>query len=544
MPRKSSISLFAFRFCSATAVALVLLAALFFCIVKAAEKENSTFAEEIPPAEKQNYEFDNSAIEYRRNNNSAGVYFTAAIDSEIKYIFVTETNTLPETPVVSDSPYIDKLTDADGQPVSAWLYLYRAEDEIYKEFYSSSVALEINTEEEIIKLPAGQSVVYDGREIIIENVTFAGKNGNESVAPLNVGEYSATLNYTNTITVPFAVTKANLTVAPAVFRRKYLDEGKPTEIDVSGGLISETDRQYIKENVSFEVPTVNAESPVGEYTVLINYAGNNGNFDVTTVNGVYYIIEPADLTGFKFEGESVLYDGKSHRLEVTYDAEVWFDVEIEYDTAAVTDIGKYRCTATITKDNYNDLILRAVLLIRSPYLESDSLTNYVYLSGSEEGFDPEIKVVLNKSAVNGLEELVTPELSDTGTHKEVILATYDIKLTLDGSATTVSGDMFSLKIKVYGLETSSGIRILTYNGKSVEEADYVFENGYFVLNTTTLNGIVFLKSFAVTENTVSNLIIAALIGAGILLIFCLIIGAVFSGGKEKKRWRRKHNKWV
>lgn len=481
-------------------------------------------------SEKKNYDFDIGALICRRNAaGEAAVYFSGAFDKSVSFTFVCgeeERNKL--------EPYIDGL---EGD---AHFYVVREEDDEFNAYKSAPVELTINTEMDLIRLPYGQETVYTGEAMTIDGAEFF--RGNELSDAVEAGDYTVKLNYETAFEAPFTVLRANITVMPARFERRYLAEGEPTELVIDGA-VSEEDRAFITENTSI-IHSVAADSPVGTYTLLAEYSGEDTNNFLVTEGKGEYVVAPALLDGFTFTGLDILYDGKPHRLTVSYDEERWDGIGIKYNYGAVTDAGKYRCTADISKENYETLVLTAVLLIRAPYLESENLSNYVFLSGTAAGYDPEIKVSLVKSAVSGLDKLVEPLLVADDTYREAVLSGYDVSLTLDGAAVVPTDGEYSLKIKLYGLDTAAGVRILQYAGGEIDETDYTFENGYFVLKASSLEGFVFVKGFQVTDNSLSTLIFAALIGAAVLLVLCAVLAAVFSGGKAKRRWRKKHSKWA
>ena len=474
---------------------------------------------------------------YAYNGTSAAVYFGGKFDTTFLFRFVgVDADGLP-VDVTSFNPYIDNLFG------NAQFFVIRPEDGVYAEYVSAPVIMEVNTiYEELIRLPYAQQTYYNGSAVEIDRVAFT-LNEQETTI-IDVGEYVAALQYEsaeNTIIVPFEIVRPTVSITPVQFTRAFGEEGEPTEIIIYGNL-SEDDYQYIRDNTVLycDLPK---DAAVGEYKIFASYSGNDPNFDVVENEGAY-VVTRATFTGFKFEGLDIAYDGRPHRLTLEYDKKKWDGVNVRYNMAEATEAGKYHYRCTVSKENYDDLVLEAVLLIRTPYLESTNLINYVQISGSEKGYDPDIQVTLVSSSVAGLNRLVAPLLEEQDGYKETIIASYDVSMLLDGMEVTPDEDTFSIRIRLSGLESATGVRILRYSDGELFEEGYTFENGYFVIETSSLDGFVFVKSFEQKENSSSNFIVAILIGAALVIIMLAIIGSSLSGGKSKAKWRKRHSRWI
>lgn len=67
-----------------------------------------------------------------------------------------------------------------------------------------------------------------------------------------------------------------------------------------------------------------------------------------------------DFVGLRFEGETFEYDGTEHRIEVKGAPA---DATIAYKNNAVTEVGEYTATATVSKEGYNSKTLSAKIVV-------------------------------------------------------------------------------------------------------------------------------------------------------------------------------------
>lgn len=67
-----------------------------------------------------------------------------------------------------------------------------------------------------------------------------------------------------------------------------------------------------------------------------------------------------DFVGLRFEGETFEYDGTEHRIEVKGAPA---DATIVYKNNAVTEVGEYTATATVSKEGYNSKTLSAKIVV-------------------------------------------------------------------------------------------------------------------------------------------------------------------------------------
>lgn len=433
---------------------------------------------------------------------------------------------------ISDKPYLTGLENLFPDTVT----LSRPEDETYLPF-SLTVAAERVAKTAV--LPEGQIVRYKAASYEYEGAEFY--KGGTLVTPFDAGDYEMLAAGKE---IPFRIEKSVLTVSSESFSRRYLEEKEYSALPVVGGSCTEEERAYVLSHTEFAPKGVDKDSGVGSYTVSVTYDGGEmPNFTVVVQNG-FYFVTPALLNGFTLDSAETLYDGKAHSLKVEYDETLWTDVTVKYNIDEVTDAGKYLYEVTVSKENYEDLVLQAYLTIRTSQLESSNLNNYVCLYGAAKGYDPSCEISLTESSVSGISEAVSEVLADGEGYKESVLASYDVNVNGGEELVPEEGEDYSLKIKLYGLDSSSGVRVLQYDGTEVKQLDYVFENGYFLIEASSLKGIVFVKSFPVKANDLSDYVLIAIAAAVVLIFVAIIIGGLSGGRREKSRSRRKHSRWA
>ena len=80
----------------------------------------------------------------------------------------------------------------------------------------------------------------------------------------------------------------------------------------------------------------------------------------------------ANFTGLTMSDVTVTYDGTEH--VVTINGEVQGGASVVYENNKATNAGTYNVKATVTKDNYNTLVLNAKLVINKANIADGLLT--------------------------------------------------------------------------------------------------------------------------------------------------------------------------
>lgn len=484
------------------------------------------------------YPFDPEDAKILFDGATAAVYFVTAPDVDFEYVFTfgEGEETYSKT---TKAPYCV----ADKEYSCVTVTVTRGEDDEYAGFENTFSPVVKNTDLTPAKLPAGQRTTYSAKSYTCENVVFY-KDG-EAVEATDAGVYSAKIACETPFEIVFFVDKAEITVTSNSISCRYdrypddLPEARAKII----GHLTEEESDYVKEHTSFSFDTPTEVIP-GEYTVVTHYDGEpSDNYTVTTKDSTLKITNGA-LYGFSLFDENVLYDGKPHSLAVAYDSDKWEGVTTTYTLDSATECGKYKVTATISKEHYDDLVLTAYLIIRTPNIESNNLADRVVISGSTLGFDPTTTIVLSAVDNDYARELAEEELTSDGAYVEQIKGIYKITAFDGTEAVSLNDEECTIRLKIDGLEKSDGVRLFTYRYSALVETEYTFENGYFIIKGSPADSYVFIeKTVAETDNTVA-IIYTVIIGIVIVFALLIIVDAFRKHGKTKKYWRKKHRRWV
>ncbi len=548
MPRGRTVSFVKIFLASVAAIALFATVALLFGVKSA---EAVTYAEEDgTEIELKEYEFSSDSVVCVRSATGAAIYFTGEADDSLKFKCVFP----DESEKVQKSPYFFGLTD------DVKIFVVRDEDGEYAAFEREID--QISVEGPLVRLADGQKSAYSGKapsgtSETYEKVPLAleTEDGNVSFEVKDVGKYCVLLAYATSedeevqIRAPYRIVPLEITVRPTTLTRAYDERsfGKVTKKIVVDKTLLAEDETYIQENTSVTVDEgITSATPVGEYeAIYADYFGDSPNFIVNIEVGTCRITA-GTLRGFKLADMEIKYDGKAHRRpEVVYDKEQWPDVTVKYSFDEVTAVGVYTLTAVVSLENYTSVTLRSEVVIKGEYLESSSMTDYVKLSGNESGYRQDMRIYLTESELKGLEQAVEKELIKNERTAEKIAASYDVMVEFRGITSFLVGETYDLTIKVNGLNTASGVRVLQYDGNAVKELEYTFRNGCFVMTTDSTQGIVFVKSESVARSTAATVIPAALIGGAVVIAVCAVLAVLFvTSRKERRRSRRRHSRWA
>lgn len=488
-------------------------------------------ADSAHATDKVDYAYDVSKLIYRRGENAVALFYNGEVDTDVYFRVKVDDNDPFDVKGVNYFEY-------SGEIVKLWIV--RDEDEVYNAYLSAQQTLSRNTYyDQLITLPYGQVMTYNGTCYKDDDVAFT----SESIPcqAKDVGTYQATLNYETALTVPFFIVPAEVTVAMRPYSRRYGEKGEPTEVDVTGD-VSEQDKADIADE-TFLIFDADNNSLPGAYPVEVIYNGFSTNYHVTTRDGEF-VIHNGLLTGFTFEDADVLYDGEYHTLTVGYDASKWADVTITYDTSAVNEEGKYTYNATIKKTYYDDLVLTAVLTIRTSVLVGGDLDEFVSIGGDINGYDPTIRISLVSSRIADIGDKAASVLKSGVGYAEKILFTYDVKMTSNGAETYLSQSSYDVTIKLTDLTSMKDVRIVRYDGSGFKEIKYTYENGYIKFAANGLDGFVFIKKAPVESHSITNVIIAVGIGVAGLLLLAVLVAAFQRSGKARRRSRRRHSRWA
>lgn len=482
------------------------------------------FAQDPANADKETYVFDYSKFFYRRNDTDVALYYDGEFDENIQIALIDETG----------ATYLDRF-GKEGVTGEAKVVLTRGEDDQYAAFTGEEIPLVKNTDLDVCIMPIGQRKIYDGSATLNALATFS-QAGSPAVA-LHAGAYEVTLAYEEPLTVPYFIDKATVTATPVRYERRYLEAGSPEEIRISG-FVPEEDIAFVREHLELHC-SVASDSVPGEYpiTLTYDYEGDDKDFTVELASSICRV-QNGLLSGFVFHSADFVYDGKTHEIAVSYDKDRWTGVTVSYDLDGAKEIGKYRVTATVSKEYYDDLTLRADLTIRALVLETSSSTEYASIEGSETGFDPTVSMVLTAVQVDEENRAIKDALAEKDGYKLSVISAYDLVFS-----EYVGGEL-TLRMRPSKPTGSAGVILLQYRDGEVVTVDYTYENGCFVVVTDNFDGFMFVKKVHVTHTSVSEIIIAAAVGIVVLAVLFIILSSFKGIGKKRRRSRRRHAKWA
>lgn len=515
---------------------IFLVAAVALCLLVIFCATATSFA---AASDKVPFVFDETDAVVLFDGKSAAVYFRNYPDVNYEYEFTFKNSDGETFPYPTKNQY---AVPAEGEYETVTVTVKRKADDVYEDFETVLSETSVNTAVSPAKIPAGQKVTYDGNAYSYDNVTFY--KGSEEVSPINAGQYIAEINCGSPFRIAFTVEKAAVTATCGNLSFRYGETpADSTEILIIGR-VSDEDTENIKENVTVTLPYGETPLTPADYEITVAYDGEpSDNYVVNTKNGTLSVLKGV-LTGFTFDDESVLYDGKAHSIAVKYDEEAWSGVDIGYSVSSVTDAGKYEITATVKKEYYDDLILTATLLIKTASLESNDLADSVSISGSENGFDPTLNISLTKTESDSIVEKAAEFLKSDGTYAETIKAIYKITALSGETEAELTDETCLISIKADGISSDDGIRIFIYRNGVLTEAEYSFDNGVFTVNGSPADLYVFAGKSAVTVDNRAVILNAVLAGIAVIVVLLIIIDAFSRNGKDKKRWRKKHSRWA
>lgn len=318
----------------------------------------------------------------------------------------------------------------------------------------------------------------------------------------------------------------------------------PLSYTITGFHIA-NDGDYYSEYITL-THSVTEDSDVGDYDILSASLPYSDNYKFIFIKGIY-TVSPATLNGITLQDANFLYDGLRHSLEISYDKNVWGELAVAYNNYDIVDIGRYPITATVTKNNYYDLILDAVLTVSSLSVSASNnkmSATVTMLGDNLTGFDPRATLMLlqnnNVDTINAYNSaLINNE--DT---KENILGIYNYFLLVDSNRQEINGNA-EVKIKLDGVNINTKIRVLAIIDGEFFELQHDYKNGYVVFESNGVTEFAIVKSVSAYAKDTSSLIIGIGVAAGIIIVFYLIfIGYRKTAKKSIKRSIRKHNRWA
>lgn len=227
------------------------------------------------------------------------------------------------------------------------------------------------TEEEIEDLLGvtynDKEVIYDGNEheVVITSelpegieVSYTGNKGTNAGTYNGVATLTGSGNYTGTttLTATLTINKATYDLSGITFVDKTVEyDGKEHKVEITGTLPEGVTVSY----------TNNTGVNAGEYKATATFKGNENYNEIASMNATLTInkkeISEEDIIGYVFNGSEVIYNGKSHSLELTGLDTSKFS--ISYEGNNQINFGEYTVTAIITGiGNYTGTIEKTAIL--------------------------------------------------------------------------------------------------------------------------------------------------------------------------------------
>lgn len=306
-------------------------------------------------------ELDNVNVLFSHTSNTS-------VTGSIATFYFNVANDVPagtEIPLVLSTVASDnKDQDSNVVPVNLSNGKITVKGEIDGYTFADDSAVYDGTEKsiDVTGLPAGVSAAYS-----YEKLNEATSEYETVASCVDVGTYRVTAHMTGAAYFPKDDT-ATLTITPATITGYTFENSTVTyngtvqniAVTAGAGATEGVDIAYTCNGTTFS-----GAADVGTYEVTATIAKANYNDTVLTAT---LTIEAADITGYSFDDLEVDFDGTVKNIEVAAAAGATEGADIAYTCngaafAGAADVGTYEVTATITKANYNDLVLTATLTI-------------------------------------------------------------------------------------------------------------------------------------------------------------------------------------
>ncbi|MBO4539314.1 MAG: hypothetical protein J5781_03480 [Clostridia bacterium] len=311
---------------------------------------------------------------------------------------------------------------------------------------------------------------------------------------------------------------------------------------------------------------VTPSSDSGSYPIVITYHGIDENVRITLRADCFYTVRAAllnanaDAPSFIFNDNSVLFDGKLHTIVVSYNTTLWEDVTIVYDKGSFSEVGNYLYTATVSKKNYEDLVLTATMSICSLTVSSSNkvnnaatvlITDPTCYNGVNGDFSVVLRPIAEEAEVNAVKDkLAAAELVDY-----TLLGVYSLTAYLDSEKTSLGYSSYTVTVAPSDLQHQSGMALYGYSHGQFQKLDFTYDNGNYTFSvssnveegdaTDPLSCFVFVKENKTEDQGVQfKWIYVAIIGAAIFIVFGIVISAVGGAGKTRRKSAHRHNRWV
>jgi len=264
-----------------------------------------------------------------------------------------------------------------------------------------------------------------GDDIILSGGTLHDNAGNEAVLTLNgVAPTNNVFVYSKGPSITLSTEAASPVNAPFTVRATFSEAVTGFTLDditATNGTLSDLQTSDNSSYTFLVTPTVGGSVQLSVAAdVAVNIA-NNGN-DVSNTLSVQF---NEIITGITLEDESFVYDGTAKSLAITGDLPP--GTSVSYTNNSRTGAGTQEVTATVSGDNYEDLVLTAALTVTAatrsiefPAISAKAYGDADFNVGATASTGEEVSYT---SSDMGVAKIVNGQIHITGAGTTTITAT-------------------------------------------------------------------------------------------------------------------------
>ena len=335
----------------------------------------------------------------------------------------------------------------------------------------------------------------------------------------------------------FYIEKAPITITAQDQNYIYGNIDIQLNYDISGVFLSE-EIPLIDDIVSIFC-NVEEDSDVGQYDIEINLLSTLENYDITVINGKA-TVKPASISGLEFFDMRVLYNGDTNTILINGDIEGF---TIVYRNNTGTEIGIYRATATISKENYLDTILYAKLIITTNELQTTEAIPKCKIKLDEGGLDPDVLLMYENNTDAGILAIANTALDNTKGKSEIINSIINLSLVQDDQNINLSTNS-EIKILIpESINNIESMRFVKISNGIAFDIPFVVDGNYLVINTDELGTYAFIaSSITVLNEKAAELLVYTIAGIVGLIILIVLLNIFKRDLKQHRKKIRRHNR--
>ena len=389
------------------------------------------------------YTFSDSTLEYDGENHminvsaaadaTEGTTVTYTCDGEA-FTGATEIGTYVVTATISKANYNDLV-------LTATLEIEAVSLDFDVEFDTESRTFNVNTNDALSGVNRVLLVVKDSKDNVVYMDALNAVTADSASFNVDLGENLKDYEYSFTLssmgdTIDYSTKTCESDIDP---------DDAVALLNIEGYTFTDSTVDYDGETHTIAV--LAAEDATEE--VNVTYTCDGEEFTGATEAGTYNVtatlskegyndlaltakltINPAEITGYTFTDDAVNYDGGNHTIAVLAAEDATADTTVTYtcngeEFTGATEIGVYEVTATISKVNYNDLVLTATLEI----IGAD-ITGYTFTDSTVD-YDGENHTITVLAADDATDEVtITYTCNGEEFTGATQVGTYDVTVTI------------------------------------------------------------------------------------------------------------------